>query len=372
MLTTTSLNRIRMIDYENLSRLNQPFFEEYNYQFNNVARGGWYILGKKVEEFEQSFSAYCNTSFCSGVANGLDALILALKSFEFENGDEIIVPSNTYIATILSIVHCGLKPVLVEPDIKTYNIDPSKIGEKVGKRTRAIMLVHLYGKVCEMDRIISIAIKYNLKLIEDCAQSHGAMYKNVKAGSFGHFGAFSFYPTKNLGALGDAGAITTSDESLYKKIRTLRNYGSDKKYFNELVGYNSRLDELQAAFLLVKLKKLNAINEHKRKLATLYLDGLKDDFIKPHTHNDHYDVYHIFNVRHPKRDKLREYLLAKEIKTEVHYPVTPAKQKAMIGILDNQDTPIADEIHSTTLSLPISYFHTEGEISYIIETMNKF
>jgi len=361
-----------MIEYENLRKSNEAFFKEYRQAFDSVMNSGWYILGNEVQQFEHAFASYCSVPYCCGVANGLDALILALKAFNFEKNDEIIVPSNTYIATILSIVHAGLKPVLVEPDINTYNIDAGKIEEKITGRTRGIMIVHLYGKVCEMDPILQIAIKHDLKLIEDCAQAHGAMYKGQKAGSFGHFGAFSFYPTKNLGALGDAGAITTSEEGLFKTVSTLRNYGSNRKYYNELAGFNSRLDELQAAFLSVKLKKLDEINKHKRRLANLYLNGLKSDFIRPVVHPDHHDVYHIFNVRHERRDALNEYLLKNDIKTEIHYPIAPNKQNAMQGILDAEEMPLAEEIHKTTLSLPISFFHTENEISYIIAAMNKF
>ena len=219
---------------------------------------------------------------------------------------------------------------------------------------------------------MQIARKHNLKVIEDCAQAHGAMFKGNKAGSFGAFGAFSFYPTKNLGALGDAGALTTSDDSLLQTVVTLRNYGSRQKYYNELPGFNSRLDELQAALLTVKLKKLDEINEHKRKLAGVYLRGLKNDFIKPIVQAEYHDVYHIFNIRHPRRDALRDYLVNKGIKTEIHYPIAPNKQIAMRGILDKEQTPIAEEIHNTTLSLPISYFHTEHDVNYIIDTMNKF
>lgn len=361
-----------MIEYENLGRVNQPFFIEYQQVFQQVMKSGWYILGKSVRQFEQEFSRYCNTRFCCGTANGLDALILSLKAFQLDSGDEVIVPSNTYIATILAIVHNGLKPVLVEPDIQTYNIDPEKIAEKITSRTRAILVVHLYGKVCEMDKIMAIANKYSLKVIEDCAQAHGASFKGIKAGNFGHYGAFSFYPTKNLGALGDAGAITTNDEELYNIANTLRNYGSKIKYQNELVGYNSRLDELQAALLLVKLKQLDAFTMYKRKLAQLYHDGLKGDFKKPCKHPDYYDVYHIYNIRHEQRDKLKEYLLKNEIKTEIHYPIAPNKQKAMVGILDEQPTPVAEEIHHTTLSLPISFFHTENDIEKIITVMNRF
>lgn len=361
-----------MIEYESLGKANQSFFNDYREAFEKVLTSGWYILGNAVKQFETEFAGYNKIRFCAGVANGLDALILSLRSLGFERGDEVIVPSNTYIATILSIVHNGLKPVLVEPDIDTYNIDPARIEEKITPRTRAIMVVHLYGKVCDMASIGAIANKHELRLIEDCAQAHGASFKGTKAGNFGDFGAFSFYPTKNLGAIGDAGAITTAGEGLYNAITTLRNYGSRIKYQNEQVGYNSRLDELQAALLSVKLRHLDTITQHKRDLAHLYHTGLKSDFIKPVVHNDYYDVYHIYNVRHPRRDALREYLLANEIRTEIHYPIAPNKQAAMQGILDDTPTPIAEEIHRTTLSLPISYFHTGSDIARVIEIMNRF
>lgn len=361
-----------MIDYENLHNLNKPFFDDYNKAFKEVLESGWYIIGNKVKEFEKQFADYCSSSHCIGVANGLDALNLSLRAFSFEKGSEVIVPSNTYIATILSIVENGLQPVLVEPSIETYNIDPNLIEQAITPKTKAIMVVHLYGKVCEMDKITAIAKKHNLKVIEDCAQSHGAKFKGKLSGSFGDYAAHSFYPTKNLGALGDAGAVTTNDASLAEKIQILRNYGSKVKYYNEVVGVNSRLDELQAALLLVKLKHIEQITSHKRELAALYLNGLKQDFIKPHVHADYFDVYHIFNVRHAKRDDLKEFLLKNGVKTEIHYPVAPNKQKAMIGILDKQQTPIAEEIHKTTLSLPISYFHTKQDVEKVIEVMNKF
>jgi dTDP-4-amino-4,6-dideoxygalactose transaminase len=360
-----------MIEYDNLGKVNHPFFEAYLQAFHKVLKSGSYILGSNVKLFEKEFSNYCNTAFCCGTASGLDALLLSLKAFEFEPGDEVLVPSNTYIATILAIIHNGLKPVLVEPNIQTYNIDPDKIEEKITPRTRAIVAVHLYGKICDMNRIMQIADKYSLKVVEDCAQAHGASLKGIKAGAFGHSGAFSFYPTKNLGALGDAGAITTNDKKLYETTNTLRNYGSNIKYQNELVGFNSRLDELQAALLLVKLKHLDTLIEHKRKLANLYHEGLKNDFTRPSIHPDYYDVYHIYNIRSVQRDRLREYLLKNEIKTEVHYPIAPNKQKAMNGIL-NEPTPIAEEIHRTTLSLPISFFHNENDIEKVIDIANRF
>lgn len=361
-----------MIEYEDLGKTNKKFFEEYSKIFKETLESGWYILGDKVKIFEKKFAEYNQQNFCIGVNSGLDALILSLRAFNFTNNSEIIVPSNTYIATIIAIIQCGLKPVLVEPNILTYNIDPTKIEEKITENTKAIIVVHLYGKSCEMTPIIKLKNKYNLKLIEDCAQSHGAKYNGKLTGSFGDFGAFSFYPTKNLGALGDAGAVTTDEENLAYQIRMLRNYGSNIKYYNEVVGYNSRLQEFQAAFLIVKLKYLNEIIEHKRKLAMLYVNYLKEDFIKPVVDSNYYDVYHIFNIRHPKRDNLKAYLLKNEIKTEIHYPVPPHKQKALKEILSNKNFPISEEIHNTTLSLPISYGHNESEILKVIEVMNKF
>ena len=360
-----------MIEYENLAKLNKPFFTAYKEQFEKILESGWYVLGNNVNQFEKEFSSYTESKYCVGLASGLDALDLSLRCFEFPTDSEIIVPSNTYIATILSIVKNGLKPVLVEPDISTYNIDPSKIEGKITSKTRAIMVVHLYGKCCEMDSITNIAQKYNLKIIEDCAQAHGAKYKGQIAGSFGDIGAHSFYPTKNLGALGDAGAATTNDEFVSKKLKALRNYGSKVKYVNEYIGYNSRLDEIQAGFLLIKLAALNEINEHKRKLAKLYFENLKQDYILPVVDKDYFDVYHIFNVRHHQRDLIKSYLLKHEIKTEIHYPIAPHHQKAMKGVLKG-NYPISEEIHNTTLSLPISYYHSEDDIQKVIEVLNSF
>lgn len=360
-----------MIEYENLKKLNKPFFSAYKEEFEKILESGWYIIGSKVENFEQNFAKFTGSEYCVGVASGLDALNLSLRCFEFPIGSEVIVPSNTYIATILSIVQNGLKPVLVEPDIMTYNIDPSKIEEKITSKTRAIIVVHLYGKCCEMDTIIAIAEKYNLKIIEDSAQAHGAKYKDQIAGSFGEIGAFSFYPTKNLGALGDAGAATTNDEVISKKLKALRNYGSSQKYVNEYIGYNSRLDEIQAGFLLIKLTALDHITAHKRKLANLYFENLNKDYILPIVDKDYFDVYHIFNIRHPERDRLKAFLLKNEIKTEIHYPIAPHNQNAMKGILSGS-YPISEEIHSTTLSLPVSYSHSEDDILRVIEVLNSF
>jgi len=358
------------IEYENLLYSNKQFTDEYVEAFKSVIESGWYILGNKVKQFEAEFARFCHSSHCIGVASGLDAIMLALKAYNFPEGSEVIVPSNTYIATILAIVHCNLKPVLVEPLLETYNINPALIEEQISSRTKAIVVVHLYGKSCDMNSIMSIAKQFQLPIIEDCAQAHGATYKGKSVGTFGT-GAFSFYPTKNLGALGDGGAITTNDIELDRKFRLLRNYGSEKKYQNDVIGYNSRLDEVQAALLLVKLKYLNEITEHKRCLASLYLSELKSDFICPIVSADYFDVYHIFNIRHPKRAELKEYLLKNGIKTEIHYPIPPHKQKAMQGIISG-NYPISEEIHDTTLSLPISYGHTELEINRVIEVLNKF
>jgi len=361
-----------MIEYENLYELNKPFIHEYRSRFEEVLNSGWFILGNQVQEFENKFARYCGTKFCVGVANGLDALTLALRSFSFKEGAEVIVPSNTYIATILSILNCHLKPVLVEPDIATYNIDPKRIEEAITKKTVAIMVVHLYGKCCAMDKIVKLTEKFGLKLIEDCAQAHGAKFKGKRAGVFGDYGAFSFYPTKNLGSLGDGGCLTTASEELAKKIMLLRNYGSERRYYNEVIGVNSRLDEMQAAFLNVKLNALDRINEHKRTLAGIYTRELKQDFTGPVVDADYYDVYHIYNVRHPERDVLREYLLKREIKTEIHYPVPPHQQAALREIFGGQSYPVSEEIHSTTLSLPVSYMHSEMDIQKVVEVMNKF
>ncbi|RHX90971.1 DegT/DnrJ/EryC1/StrS family aminotransferase [Leptospira stimsonii] len=363
-----------MIDYENLRFVNAPFFEELKESLSKVIESGWYVLGNEVQIFEKQFAEYNGNRFCIGVANGLDALTISLKALDLEEGSEILVPSNTYIASILAILHAGLKPVLVEPDIRTYNIDPAEILQKVNKKTRGILVVHLYGKPCEMDSILEIKERNGLVLIEDCAQSHGSKYKGRNTGTFGDLSGFSFYPTKNLGALGDAGAIVTDNEKYYEIGKKLRNYGSGVKYINDLVGYNSRLDELQAAFLNIKLKKLDSMNAHKRKLAQVYLENLKSDFIKPITTKDTFDVYHIFNIRHESRDKLRDYLLSNDVKTEIHYPIPPHKQKAMSGILNysNDEFLISEEIHRTTLSLPISSFHTIDDISHVVELMNCF
>ncbi len=360
-----------MIEYENLFKVNQHYIKEYKLAFNKVLESGWFILGKSVEQFEQEFADYNKVKFCAGVASGLDAITISLLTLGIPPKSEVIVPSNTYIATILSILQSGHRPVLVEPDLNTYNIDPEKIEDAITPQTRAVIIVHLYGKPCDMDPILEICKRRNLFLIEDCAQAHGAEYKGKKVGSFGDLAAFSFYPTKNLGCLGDGGAVLTDNAGFIKKVRMIRNYGSEKKYYNDYIGLNSRLDEIQAAFLRVKLTHLDKINNHKRLLAREYLNGIESGFILPVVDSSYYDVYHIFNIRHDKRDILKEYLLANGVKTEVHYPVPPHQQKAL-SFLKDLKLPLSEEIHKTTLSLPVSSFHTINDVRQVIALLNNF
>lgn len=361
-----------IIPYENLAKLNKEFEPAFEKSFKKFLSVGWYILGEEVKRFEDNFANYCGANYCVGVANGLDALELGISVFDFPKASEIIVPSNTYIATILAIINTGNIPVLVEPDIQTYNINADLIESKITNKTKAIMVVHLYGQAAQMDKIVAIANKYNLEIIEDCAQAHGATFNNKHVGTFGNIGAFSFYPTKNLGALADAGAIITSNEELYQKLKALRNYGSDKKYYNKYIGRNSRLDELQATFLNDKLPHLNKINIHKRKLADIYNHQLTDKVIKPIEHTCNYHVYHIYNIRTNERDALKNYLLNNNIHTEIHYPVPPNKQEGYLHFFTNSNYPISEEIHTTTLSLPISYANSESEIKRVVSVINQY
>jgi len=362
-----------MIEYENLKRVNAFYEAEFSSAFKKFLKKGWYILGDEVYLFEKEFAEYCGSRFCIGVASGLDALYLSLIALNIPKGSEVMVPSNTYIATILSILQAGLKPILVEPRIDTYIIDPDLIEKNISPATKAIIVVHLYGKPCEMDKITDIVNKYQLYLIEDCAQAHGASFAGKIVGTFGITGAFSFYPTKNLGALGDAGAIITDNEEVAEKLRALRNYGSHQKNYNKYIGVNSRLDELQAAFLRIKLRHLDKINVHKTGLANIYLDRINNDqIILPVTEKHIKEVFHMFNIRCKNRDKLRDYLLKKGIKTEIHYPVPPHEQSAYIHFFTDQYFPISSEIHNTILSLPISTFHTEQDVEYIAQLLNRY
>lgn len=358
-----------MIEYESLAASNLRFMQELEQAASRVIRSGWYVLGKEVAAFEEEFAAYVGAKHCIGVGNGLDALILSIEALDLPPGSDILVASNTYIATILAIVRAGHVPVLVEPELNTFNLDPACLPAAMTAETRAICVTHLFGKSCRMDAIGAFAREHGLKLVEDCAQSHGAKLNGRMTGTFGDVGCFSFYPTKNLGAIGDAGAVVTDDDALANRLRHTRNYGSKQKYVNEYVGTNSRLDELQAAFLRVKLRQLDAMTEHKRALAQIYFAELPEWMIKPVCRQDEYDVYHIYGIRHPQRDALRAWLLENGVKTEVHYPIPPHRQKAMQGIISG-GYPIAEELHATELSLPISVGHTLEQIKKVCALLN--
>jgi dTDP-4-amino-4,6-dideoxygalactose transaminase len=361
------------VPYEDLKGVNARFTADLREAFARVVDSGWLVLGREVEAFEREFAAFCGAGTGVGVASGLDALHLALRALELPAGGEVLVPSNTYVATILAIVQAGLKPVLVEPDLGTYQMDPERAAAAVTARTVAIMPVHLYGKASDMTRLCAIAARHGLKIVEDCAQSHGATHRGRMTGTFGDVGCFSFYPTKNLGALGDAGLALAMDAAVEGRLRMLRNYGSAKKYVFDVVGINSRLDEVQAALLRVKLRALDEVTAHKRRLAAVYLRELDAErFVLPRVDAESYDVYHIFNIRHPRRDALREHLAARGIGSEVHYPIPPHKQKAIQHLFPGADFPIADEIHRTTLSLPISLCHDEAAAFEVIRAMAEF
>ncbi len=359
------------IYFENLAKSNLFFDKKLKEKFNVFLKKGKFILSDSVILFEKNFSKFIGTKFCVGVGNGLDALTIAFSALEIQKGSEVIVASNSYIACIIAIKNSNLRPILVEPDVGTYNLDISKIEKKITKKTKAILAVHLYGKPCDMIALKKICKKYKLFLIEDCAQSHGASINGQITGSFGDIGCFSFYPTKNLGGFGDGGAITCNNQSLSNKLKKIRNYGSIKKYQNDILGVNSRLDEIQATFLNIKLKYLNKINNHKIKLAALYDKFLKNDFIKPIKQKNIKDVFHIYNIRHNKRDKLKKYLESYNIQTDIHYKTPPYRQKCFKNDL-KIEYPISDKIHATTLSLPISFSHSEEDILTVIKRMNSF
>lgn len=342
--------------------------------FERVLEQSWYIRGKEDETFERAFASYNGTEHCIGCANGLDAIILCLRAFEIGKGDEVIVPSNTYIATALAVSGVGAKLVFAEPDLKTYNLKPENMEACITKKTRAVIPVHLYGQACDMDSIMEIAKKHNLFVIEDCAQAHGATYKGKHIGSFGHAAAFSFYPGKNLGALGDAGAVLTDDERVAKRIRALADYGSDYKYHNIYKGMNSRLDELQAAFLSVKLAHLDRMNEDRRRTAQMYQEGIHNPLIvKPSVPSDMNPVWHIYSIRCTKRDELEEYLKGKGVDTMKHYPIPIHLQECYKDLdLKKGDLPIAEEISNTQLSLPLYYGLSGDKVQYVIDVLNEF
>lgn len=342
--------------------------------FERVYSRSWYIEGVEDEKFEKEFAQYCDRKYCVGVGNGLDALFLSLKALGIKEGDEVIVPSNTYIATALAVTYVGAMPVFVEPDIKTFNIDPTKIELAITDKTKAIIAVHLYGQACDMDSIMKIARKYNLYVVEDCAQAHGAKYNDKVIGSFGNVAGFSFYPGKNLGALGDAGAVVTNNEKLAKTIRALGNYGSDYKYHHIYQGNNSRLDEIQAAFLSEKLSYLDKVNVERRRIAQKYLKGIVNpEIILPYVPDYAEPVWHIFGVRCKKRNELEKFLNDAGIGTNKHYPIPIHLQECYRNLgLKKGEYPIAEEISETELSIPMYYGMTEEEIQYVIDRMNEF
>lgn len=363
------------IPFLNFNSMHSVIRSEMQAAFQNVYDSNWFVMGKNVDAFEKEYAAFNQVNHCIGVSNGLDALHLSLKALGVGAGDEVIVPSNTFIATLMAVSYVGATPVLVEPDINTYNINPQKIEKAITSRTKAIMPVHLYGQACEMDAIMDIAQRYALFVVEDNAQAHGAAYKGKHTGSWGHANGTSFYPGKNLGALGDGGAITTNNDEVLQQIRLLRNYGSAKKYQHELIGYNMRLDEMQAAFLSVKLKYLKEWTAERQQIAKQYTEKLSGigDLILPQTHPDATHVYHLYVIRTTHRSALQHHLTQHGIGTLIHYPVPPHLQKAYQSLgFKKGDFPIAEEIADICLSLPIWPGMTEHMIDEVVKSIVHF
>lgn len=366
-----------MIKFLDLQKINLQYTSQINEAMTKVLNSGWYILGEEVKNFESSFAKYCQSKHCIGVANGLDALILIIEAYKllgcFEEGDEIIVPANTYIASVLAISRNNLVPILVEPNVDDFNLNPDLIEASITSKTKAILVVHLYGQAANMEAINCIAQKYKLKVIEDCAQAHGALHQGRKVGSIGDAAGFSFYPGKNLGALGDAGAVITNDSQLAETIATLANYGSQKKYNNIFQGVNSRLDELQAAILSVKLNYLDNENLARNAVANAYLAGINNPFVTlpKKVCYDSTHVWHLFVVKVTDRNHFQAYLLDKGIQTVIHYPIPPHKQVAYTS-LSTLHLPITEMIHETVLSLPLSPLMEKDEIETVINAVNEY
>ena len=365
-----------MINFLDIKGINQKYKGDLMQAFERVLDSGWYILGQEVKSFESNFATYCKVKHAIGVANGLDALILIIRAYkelgEFENGDEIIVPANTYIASILAISANNLVPVLVDPDLLTFNIDPNLIEPKITNKTKAILPVHLYGQLAPMEVILKIAQKYQLKVIEDCAQAHGASINGKRAGNFGDASGFSFYPGKNLGALGDGGAITTNNDELAKTIRALLNYGSLLKYENLYKGINSRLDEVQAAILDVKLKHLDGDITARRLIANRYINEIKNTkIILPVVNDQNSHVWHLFVIRTANRNDLQKYLALNNVQTVIHYPIPPHKQNAYKEISD-LNLPVSEQIHNEVLSLPLGPTMSSSDVDSVIALINQY
>lgn len=361
-----------MLPFLDLQQVNQPYLPKIQQAIERVATSGRYILGEEVNQFERSFADYCNARFCIGVGNGSDAIELILRGYDFPKNSEIIVPANTYIATVLPLIHLGLIPVLVDPDPAALLIDYKQIASKISPRTKAILVTHLYGKCCDMLPIRELANRYQLKIITDAAQAHGALYKGISCTKFADANAFSFYPTKNLGAMGDAGAIITDDAEFAEKLTFLRNYGSGKKYLNKYKGINSRMDELQAAILNVKLPYLSAANNRRRQLAQRYFEKLNlKDLVLPPSETIKEDAWHLFVVRHSKREQLITHLKNWGIGIEIHYPVPFHLQEAFSDYLF-PPLPITEQIHNEVFSLPLNTALTNSQLETIVTAVNSF
>ena len=366
-----------MIKFLDLHKINKRFEAQFQKEFSKFLDSGYYILGNQVSNFETQYAKYCGTTHCIGVSNGLDALILIFKGYIalglLNEGDEVIIPANTYIASILSVMHAGLTPVFVEPDRDTFNISPEEIKKHITPNTKAILAVHLYGQLAQMNQINAIAKTHQLLLIEDAAQAHGAVNGNGnKAGNLSDAAAFSFYPSKNLGALGDGGAITTNNDALASIVKQLRNYGSSKKYVNNIIGYNNRLDEIQAAFLSIKLQTLDEDNIKRRKIAKRYISEISNKKIKcPYFSENRDHIFHVFAILVDDRTKFVNYLKTHQIETLVHYPIAPHKQKALQDFV-SLNLPITEHIHEKIVSIPMSPVMEENEITQVIQTLNAY
>ena len=361
------------VPFSILERQYKMYQKEYEAKALEILRKGWYILGEETEKFEEEYAKYTGTKYALGIDNGLNALVLAFRALNIGQGDEVIVQGNTFIATVMGITINGATPIFVEPD-EYYNIDIEKIEEKITERTKAICVVHLYGQASRMDKVLELCKRYNLKLVEDCAQAHGAEFNGQKIGSFGDIGCFSFYPGKNLGCFGDGGAITTNDEEIYKKIKILRSYGSEKKYHHIEVGYNARLDELQAGLLRIKLNHLSELTNERKEIAEKYLKEIKNPLVHlPKVRENCSHVWHLFVVRVENRDKFQKYLEENGIGTVIHYPIPPHLSKAY-ECLDYKvgDYPITEKYASTVVSLPLYNGMTKEEINYVIDKINEY
>ena len=374
-----------MIKFLDLHKINARFETDFQERFKHFLDAAHYILGSEVERFESDFASYCGTKYCIGTANGLDALTLIFKSYiqlgKLQLNDEVIVPANTYIASILSIINAGLIPVLVEPELDTYKMSPEEIEKNISKNTKALLVVHLYGQLANMEAINALATLHGLLVVEDAAQAHGAVAdtnfqisdsKNTKAGNLGDAAAFSFYPSKNLGALGDAGAVTTNDKELTETLKMMRNYGSSKKYVNDIIGVNSRLDELQAAFLNIKLKLLDDDNVRRQTIAKTYLHEIKNKkIVLPFYSGGEDHVFHVFVIRVADRSDFVSYLEAHNIGCLIHYPIAPHEQKAL-SMFKRNKFPITEEIHNSVVSIPISPVMTDDEVNTVIKVLNAY